>query len=151
MTQSHEIRCHANGSIDFDFYRAQATAMRSQSRRDTFKHIATFKFVLATAAVLGVVTFLSSEIQHRVLDNSSVNDAARIEARERQFGSFFQWPAGPRPESAHLLRERVDVLANSDPLKWWDGYGKGTSRGQAAVLTDLQRRLGGTAAVMAIR
>ena len=34
MTQTHDVRRHPDGSIDFDFYRASATALRGQAMRD---------------------------------------------------------------------------------------------------------------------
>lgn len=34
MNQNHDIRRHPDGSIDFDFYRANATALRGQAMRD---------------------------------------------------------------------------------------------------------------------
>ena len=55
MTQSHEIRRHRDDSVDFDFYRNQATALRSQAMRDVFKLKATFGFTLITVAVLALV------------------------------------------------------------------------------------------------
>ena len=50
--QSHDIRRHRDGTIDFDFYRAQAVALRSQAMREAFKFKATFKFVLITLALV---------------------------------------------------------------------------------------------------
>jgi hypothetical protein len=50
--QSHDIRRHRDGAIDFDFYRAQAAALRSQAMREAFKFKATFKFVLITLALI---------------------------------------------------------------------------------------------------
>ena len=34
MTQTHDVRRHPDGSIDFDFYRASVTALRGQAMRD---------------------------------------------------------------------------------------------------------------------
>jgi hypothetical protein len=34
MTQTHDIRRHPDGSIDFDFYRASAAELRRQAMRD---------------------------------------------------------------------------------------------------------------------
>ena len=34
MTQTHDIRRHPDGSIDFDFYRASATVLRGEAMRD---------------------------------------------------------------------------------------------------------------------
>ena len=53
--QPHDIRRHGDGTIDFDFYRAQAAALRSQAMREAFKFKATFKFVLMTFALAGGV------------------------------------------------------------------------------------------------
>lgn len=35
MTDQTEVRRHADGSIDYDFYRARAHALRRQALRDT--------------------------------------------------------------------------------------------------------------------
>ena len=53
MTQAHEVRRHADGSIDFDFYRARARALRMQAIRDvtTVKATDTLTLVTAAAAV----------------------------------------------------------------------------------------------------
>ena len=34
MTQTHDVRRHSDGSIDFGFYRASTTALRGQAKRD---------------------------------------------------------------------------------------------------------------------
>ena len=34
MTQTHDIRRHPDGSIDFDFYRNNATALRGEAMRE---------------------------------------------------------------------------------------------------------------------
>ena len=34
----HDIRRHSDRSIDFDFYRARATALRNEAIREAFKH-----------------------------------------------------------------------------------------------------------------
>jgi hypothetical protein len=34
----HDIRRHNDRSIDFDFYRARATALRNEAIRDAFRH-----------------------------------------------------------------------------------------------------------------
>jgi len=66
MIQSHEIRRHRDGSIDFDFYRAQATVLRSQAMRDGFKLKATFRFTLITLAMIVGVTIAASTSAHWV-------------------------------------------------------------------------------------
>jgi hypothetical protein len=35
MSEEHIVRRHGDGSIDFDFYRTQATALRRQALRDS--------------------------------------------------------------------------------------------------------------------
>ena len=50
--QSHDIRRHQDGTIDFDFHRAQAAALRSQAMQEAFKFKAAFKFVLITLALV---------------------------------------------------------------------------------------------------
>jgi hypothetical protein len=57
MTQAqafgHDVRRHADGSIDFDFYRVRATALRRQAMQDGF----TLRSVCAGAlTMLGALT-----------------------------------------------------------------------------------------------
>jgi len=151
MIHTHEIRQHRDGSIDFDFYRTQAIAMRAHAMRDAFVLKATSKFVLVMAVALGLVTVLASAPGQRALDNGGAGAAAKIQIGERMAAqSMFRWPAGPQPESAQMLRDRIETLANSDPQKWWDGYGKSITRGQAAALGELRRQLTQTKAVIAM-
>ena len=58
--QSHEIRRHSDGSIDFDFYRKQAAAARRQALRDAFKLNATFNFTLIMLTLIIGVTIAAS-------------------------------------------------------------------------------------------
>ena len=55
MTQAHafsqDVRRHADGSIDFDFYRIRAIALRRQAMRDGFT---------LTSAFAGVLTMLGA-------------------------------------------------------------------------------------------
>src|SRR5262245_12905970 len=57
--QAHEIRRHADGSLDVDFYRRRATRLRKQAMRDTLKRKAVpFARVLVAAAILAVTAYL---------------------------------------------------------------------------------------------
>jgi hypothetical protein len=57
---SDGFRRHRDGTIDFDFYRVQATAMRRQAMRDAFKLKATFNFVLVMLTTIVAVTIAAS-------------------------------------------------------------------------------------------
>jgi hypothetical protein len=60
MTQSHEYRRNRDGSIDFDFYRTQAVALRAQAMRDGFKLRIAFRFSLITLTLLAGATLFAS-------------------------------------------------------------------------------------------
>lgn len=67
MTQVHDRRRQHYDSIDFDFYRAQAVALRSQARRGAFKHKEIFGFTiatLATALVLALIPAMARSALH---------------------------------------------------------------------------------------
>jgi hypothetical protein len=66
MTQPHDIRHHNDGSIDFDFYRAQALTLRSQAMRDAFKLKAAFRFTLITLTMIVGAAIAASAPAHRV-------------------------------------------------------------------------------------
>lgn len=66
MTQTQDIRRHRDGSIDFDFYRARATALRAQAMRDAFKPKAFLGFTLITAAMVAAVVIAAFAPAHRV-------------------------------------------------------------------------------------
>ena len=56
----HDVRLHNDGSIDFDFYRRGAAALRRQALREaaTLKTVRTA--LLAMAATFGVVMLLAA-------------------------------------------------------------------------------------------
>ena len=60
--QFHEIRRLDDGTIDFDFYRAQVMAARGEAMRDAFKLKAAFGFVLITLTLIVCVTIVASVI-----------------------------------------------------------------------------------------
>ena len=60
MTQVHDERRQHHHSIDFDFYRTQAVALRSQARRDAFEFYPAFRFALATLAATLAIAVVSS-------------------------------------------------------------------------------------------
>jgi hypothetical protein len=60
MTQFSETRRRSDGSIDFDFYRAQAMAARGEMLRNAFKLKAAFGFALITLTLIVCVTIAGS-------------------------------------------------------------------------------------------
>ena len=52
--QPDEARRHPDGSIDYDFYRAKARALRGQATRDLLRAISLGKAALIVAAALAV-------------------------------------------------------------------------------------------------
>lgn len=60
MAQVHDRRRQHYGSIDFDFYRAQAVALRSQARRDTFKSNAAIRLVMISLAAIFIAALVTS-------------------------------------------------------------------------------------------
>jgi hypothetical protein len=60
MTQFSETRRRSDGSIDFDFYRAQAMAVRGEMLRNAFKLKAAFGFALITLTLIVCVTIAGS-------------------------------------------------------------------------------------------
>lgn len=60
MAQIHDMRRQHYRSIDFDFYRTQAVALRSQAKRDAFKHSAAFRFAMATFVTTLAIMVVSS-------------------------------------------------------------------------------------------
>lgn len=60
MTQTHTVRRHPDGSIDFDFYRANAIALRRQTLRDFVTLKIAGASVLATIATLALVVFIAA-------------------------------------------------------------------------------------------
>jgi hypothetical protein len=59
-TIHHEVRRHADGSIDFDFYRKGATALRRQAMREAGMLKAVRAGLVAMAATLGVVVLIAA-------------------------------------------------------------------------------------------
>lgn len=55
MTEPDEIHRRSDGSIDLDFYRARAVALRSQAFRDALRRKPMFKLTLA--AIAGLMAF----------------------------------------------------------------------------------------------
>ena len=60
MTQTDTVRRHPNGSIDLDFYRVGATALRRQAMRDAATLRKALVGALVTMSVLGVVVGLAA-------------------------------------------------------------------------------------------
>ncbi len=60
MTQmpSQGVRRHPNGSIDVDFYRTRAAALRGQAKRDAATAKAVCAFVLTMVSALSVAVLL---------------------------------------------------------------------------------------------
>ena len=64
MTQLSETRRRRDGSIDIDYYRAQALAVRGEALRNAFKLKATFGFALITLTLIVFVTIAASVPAH---------------------------------------------------------------------------------------
>lgn len=63
MTPTHQFadaRRRSDGSIDFDYYRARAVALRGQAVRDTARLNSTFRFTLAGIAAIAAATVILS-------------------------------------------------------------------------------------------
>ncbi len=60
MTQFPETHRRRDGSIDFDFYRAQAVAERGEMLRNAFKLKGAFGFTLITLTLIVCVTIVAS-------------------------------------------------------------------------------------------
>ncbi len=60
MTQTDTVRRHPNGSIDIDFYRVGATALRRQAMRDGAMLRKAFAGALVTMCVLGLAVGLAA-------------------------------------------------------------------------------------------
>ena len=60
MAQIHDMRRRHYRSIDFDFYRTQVVALRSQAKRDAFNHSMAFRFAMAAFATTLTVMVVSS-------------------------------------------------------------------------------------------
>ena len=75
MTQSHTIRRHHDGAIDYDFYRKQAASLRSQTLRDDKLLKAALKFTLLRVAALIVVVIFAVVVH----DNRRADVAAHIQ------------------------------------------------------------------------
>jgi hypothetical protein len=58
--EPYEFRRRSDGSIDFDFYRTGAAALRTQAMRDRATWRLALRTVLLTAAALSVATALVS-------------------------------------------------------------------------------------------
>ena len=57
---NQDIRRHPNGSIDFDFYRTRAAALRGQAMRDAFTLRAVGAVILTMTGVLAVVFLVAA-------------------------------------------------------------------------------------------
>ena len=56
---AHEIRRHPDGSLDVDFYRRRAVALRARAKRDTLRNKAVpLAKVLVAAGILAVTLYL---------------------------------------------------------------------------------------------
>jgi len=63
-TTTREVRRHPDGSIDLDFYRTRATALRGRSTRDASTWTAACAFVLTTVSAIIVAVLFASAPAH---------------------------------------------------------------------------------------
>jgi hypothetical protein len=84
MTQtqaiSRDIRRHHDGSIDFDFYRIRATALRGQAMRDAFTLRPARAAALTVVGALAIVFLVASAPRRAPNGHAAVaqNTAASI-------------------------------------------------------------------------
>jgi hypothetical protein len=64
-TTTQDVRRHPDGSIDLDFYRTRALALRGRSTRDKSTWAAACAFVLTTVSAIIVAVALASAPIHR--------------------------------------------------------------------------------------
>ena len=139
--QPYEIRQRSDGSIDYSHYYARPVSLMPHLRRFSPTAVSP-KMWLAMAVTLAALALTPALAVERTVAHFQTSAATSAQIGERQAASF---------KSAQALHARMEVLANSDPRKWWDGYGKSTSRSQSAAIAELQRQLDKTRAVMAAR
>jgi hypothetical protein len=63
-TESQDIRRHPDGSIDVDFYRARAAALRGQAKRDRVMLKMASVIVLSVAGGLALAMLVAAPEQH---------------------------------------------------------------------------------------
>lgn len=95
MTQPQTIRRQTDGSIDFDFYRAEATALRRQAMRDARTVRTAGLAVAVQAAVVGLV--LSLAVPAWLAARPQASDADIRAAKEQPM-----WPLRARDEQLRL-------------------------------------------------
>ena len=58
----HTVRRHPNGSIDFDFHRAGATALRRQAMQQMFRQRPGFRVAIAATVTIAVAIAVVASI-----------------------------------------------------------------------------------------
>lgn len=119
MTGTCDIRRHSDGSIDYDFYRAGAAALRRQAIQDPSMRRLSLRSVTMQVTVLAFAILAASAVGPQRTSATGEHAEARTQ----------------------VLRQRIDILSASDPQRWWQGYGKTTTRGQEAAIAELRRQL----------
>jgi hypothetical protein len=71
--------------------------------------------------------------------------AVRVEDR----GGTDRFVGGPSSQ-IQVLRARADALAEADPQRWWQGYGKTTTRSQAQAMADVARQIADLERIQAV-
>jgi hypothetical protein len=114
MTQSLEVRRCTDGTIDYDFYRVKGIALRRQAIKDSLKRMLAHKFALVTVSAFVVIVLLAVETGRRATDVRRFD--ALKSTSEWQAAPLFRWPAGPQPETALVLRNRIEKLTSSEQI-----------------------------------
>ena len=83
-TESQDIRRHPDGSIDIDFYRKRAAALRGQAKRDRVMLKMASAIVLTVAGGLALAVLVAAPVQHAPAERrvAQLTDAEVMQIRE---------------------------------------------------------------------
>jgi hypothetical protein len=129
VMQPYEIRQFRDGTIDYSNYYARPVRLLTPEMHRFCREAMSAKLWLVMVATIVMLALLPILAGDRTATNT----------------------ATPKSEPAQVLRERTGTLQNSDPQRWWNGYGKTTTRGQVTAVAELQRQLHRTKTTIAMR
>ena len=112
-----QVRRRPDGSIDFDFYRARAVALRAQTLRDAFRPKAMFRFTLI--AIAGLTAFKRRECPELNLAfwtwHDKVEDQHAAHTADELREAYFQ----PGFDEGKFLAGAAEMLEGVKAF--WDG------------------------------
>src|SRR5262245_34705904 len=135
VMQPYEIRQFRDGSIDYSNYYARPVSLLAPNLRRFNWNAVSPKVWLLMAATIAALTIIPVLMGNRAAANPRIVAPEGTKVNEQQVAAF---------RSVQDLHDRISVLANSDALRWGEGYGKSTGRSQAAAIEELQRQLAET-------